>query len=173
MKARILHGLFFVFVFVGSCGGRVVPTTTPCSNVVNRTTFESGGLKLEAESVTTYPEINISSSTEACGAELTRSERTLLIIFYRAFGATGAFALNKSGVTASLRHFPKDALATRPDKDIAAVDGSVVITRFRTTPSIRVTGSYDLTFPDGARITGTFDSPWCNRENSCPGWNQP
>lgn len=53
---------------------------------------------------------------------------------------------------------------------IRAVSGTVSITR--DVGGKRMTGRYDLRFPDGARAVGDFDAPYCNETNMCAEWNR-
>jgi hypothetical protein len=99
-------------------------------------------------------------------------ERTELLIFYASFGETGTFQARNDRVLLALRHFPTGARSMY-DHEVKATSGTLTISRFRTTSPIRITGSFDVAFPDGARAVGSFDSPWCNMQNSCPNWNQP
>lgn len=171
---------------VMSCGDTapIAPPTT--CNAPNTTSTPTPNACIDAEmlqivtdcfdfharSVTAYSlAIKLSSATDACDAVNKELERTELLIFYPSFGETGTFQAQNDRVLLTLRHFPAGARSMF-DREVKATSGTLTISRFRTTDPIRITGSFDVTFPDGARAAAAFDSPWCTMSNSCPNWNQ-
>jgi hypothetical protein len=155
------------------CLGKVDPPH-PCSATA-ALKVTSDGLSLDAASVTAFTGvIDVSSAMDACGRFNERAGGVELYILPDRWQQTGHFNVLKSYVTdpdavgvwlVHIPEAPQRSSQLPPDKIVAAISGTVEISEWS---HQRIVGRYDAVFPDGARATGTFDTPFCNKANYCP-----
>lgn len=161
-------------VMCAFCGGRQAQQSCSTPAALN---ISSQDIALQARSATAFlgMEIVISSSDDACGLLYQPMPEAVaqLEIFLNRASAAGTFpiepqwVIKPSSVGAWLAHRPASATpgSTLPDRLVIAQSGEVTFTRL---DADRISGHYDISFPDGARAIGSFDTTYCRAKNACP-----
>ncbi len=109
--------------------------------------------------------IALSDRGPLCAAGNKASSTTLVLNFSSANTplATGTYPVaptTNGPLSASSRYYVLDAACARqPSLSHDGVSGSIVVSAIT---AAAVTGTYDVTFENGSRLSGAFDAPLCD-----------
>jgi hypothetical protein len=177
MMARVT--LVGIAAVLGACGGTVAGSTGPAemSVVVNGTISGQSVLAKSArttvlttmsqgQTVTSWV-IGLSTDAQTCGciADWSVQDVTLELGTFGTSVPTGeysfgpAVASNPQDAAASAHYYSADCTQSPCSSGLVeATNGSITVSAI---DAAAVTGTFDVSFPSGDRLTGTFTAPTC------------
>ena len=190
--AAVLASALALVPLAASCGG---PAVTTCTSPAPAGAIKSGGFDFVPRSSAVFgvaslsiPMLQLSSDDESCHTDSMPAvpARTVLdiVLPYGSallIGETnrpGHFDVGPGGdstkAVAYLYSFAASAKENKiwfPDPaagGLNATSGTIDVPC--NVPAVRMSGHYDLTFPDGTHIVGDFDAPYCTLKlSACTG----
>lgn len=175
-----------LWITVGACGGDVVVTT--CSVSINPPisisssgySFVAQGMTVLGVTATNSAMVQLSSSDDPCrdqtqGSPAQRNVLDVVLgydqpLYIGDVNRPGTFTVGQGTTTAYLRELPSgvtDFSGTNPT-DVNAISGTIDVPC--NVPGVRLSGHFDLMFPDGAHVAGDFDAPYCTKQlSNCTG----
>ena len=158
-------------IVAADCGGTVVRTASVTGTVSGRPVLADNAIfrvvtTTTGETITSWT-VDVTTYVQACGCVGGANEQnvTLVLGTVGTTLATGTYSFgadagaNPQGASAGAHYYAVDLSLTNPATLVDASSGAISISEIGASAMV---GTFDLTFPSGDHLTGTFDASVCS-----------